>query len=173
MAQRLAYGSLGPISVNDAAPTSAMAFGAYINSGTAPPIDDGVVEAATATDTVISLTDFTAAVSESASAADIVEIVGDWGGTVTEVASAADTVSVAGALSASVSESAAAADTTSAIAVYNVAVAEACAAVDEVSARKYILTWFLSFADVTPPPQFQGPGNPGKLKGDFRLEEEE
>jgi len=113
------------------------------------------------------------AVTETATATDSVGIQGIFGESVTEAATAADTVSALGNFSSVIEETVEALDTSGVSITYAAGVEESANATDIVDGRKFLLTWFLSFAQVTPPPELQGPGNPGKLFGDFHYTEEE
>ncbi len=77
----------------------------------------------------------------------------------------------AGEYDLTIAEIASAEDTVSGLATYNLTVAESASATDTYPVTQTGLVWFLSFADVVPPPEGEGPGNPGKLKGDLRYEE--
>ena len=133
-----------------------------------------IVEATSAADVVSVLGAFGESVAETASAADSLEASGAYSVVVAEIAAATDTVILSSSvLVGSVVESSPALDTVSSAYRIDTSIAEVANAADEVSAKRVTYHWFLSFAQVTPPPELQGPGNPGKLFGDFRYEEED
>lgn len=169
--QALTLGLLGPIYVNEVGTRQALGAGAFLNTVGQVIYSADVEESASALDTVSAEVILAAAVAESESAVDSVSAatVGEVG--VEESASAADTVSAQFTLAPSVVEATSAVEIVSAGATITTSVTETSPASDTLSTEQTRRVWFLSFANVTPPPQFQGPGNPGKLKGDYRDEE--
>ncbi len=163
------------------------------NSGwnfAAPPINDTVTETVSAADAQAALAVFASSLTDAANALDSVTVVGTVSDSVSEVAAAADTVGVTGVQGVVIAESVTALDTVTLGTLILAAIAEAASAsdtvtliipvvdeiveealaADEYSVVQYRQTWFLSFERVVPPPTGQGPGNPGELFGDTRLQ---
>lgn len=134
-----------------------------------------VAETSSLTDTVsVAASTWIGVVGETASALDTLDALEIDAVDVAEALNATDTVTVPGVvLHTTIAEVAVAQDVVASHANYNVNNTELASAEDTVSSRKYTRKWFLSFAQVVPPPAGQGPGNPGKLFGSFRLEEVE
>ena len=112
-------------------------------------------------------------VIEAMALADTVAADGVGEASVFEDITLADAASATAVFSPAVSETLTLADVLSATGVFGGSVSEAMTLSESTTAIRFVRTWFLSFANVTPPPDMQGPGNPGKLKGDYRYEEEE
>ncbi len=130
-----------------------------------------VAEVASAVDTLSSTGTFSMIIAESVTALDSVAA-GDahFLASLVEAASALDTLSSVGVLHSTVSEAANAEDTLSAVGAFNVGVIETTATIDTLSASQMRVYWFLDFSEVVPSPPGEGPGNPGKLFGNYHLE---
>lgn len=148
------------------------ALSVYAIAGSANFVLSGTVsETASASDTVSTSGAFGATVAETANAVDQVAADGQVQGSIAESASATDSVSSTAVFPKSVSESAAAADTVSVLGAFTAALSESAPATDTFTVTDQMrLYWYLSFASVVPPPVGQGPGNPGVMKGGYRLE---
>lgn len=135
-----------------------------------PATTSNVSETTSATDAVSSLAVFASTITESVSAADAVTDTGTFNVGITEAASAVDTVNIGRpTFDATVTEAVTSTDSLQSTGPFHISLDEVANAQDTTDPVQKRLTWFLSFADVVPAPSGEGPGNPGKLFGDFAL----
>lgn len=139
-----------------------------LSAFTSETLDVSVSETMSATDSVSALAIFESAVVETMSAGDVPSADGIVGGTISEAASATDVFDASGIFPASVTETTSASDAYSATGTLAAAVVESAPISDELEPTQYSMFWFLSFEDVVPPPEGEGPGNPGILKKGLR-----
>ena len=132
-------------------------------------LSDSVAETASAVDVVSALATFPSSIAETASAVDDVHVLGEVGGSIAETATASDTVSAVVTFANTISEAVSSSDVYTSVGILAGAVVESAHASDTISPLQMTLTWFLSFEEVVPAPEGEGPGNPGKLFGDYRL----
>ncbi len=155
--------------------------------GIAGALTGTVTETASAVDALDAGIAYAKDITESASAVDSVSSLSGFVASITETGTALETISALATSGLSIVETAVALDTVAAVAVWARAIIEVAVAVDEISAvstehvdefasaadripvvQQRRTKWFLSFAQVVPPPVGQGPGNPGKLFADFK-----
>ncbi len=141
-----------------------------------------VSEATSAADAVTVLGTYAVGVSETSSALDTPSALGVFGLTLVESTSTSDIYAVGNILSLGVAEAASASDLYEMIKSINLTVVEVAAAVDytnggfaypvevtefsnlsDTQASVIYVKPYLSFRRVDPPPEGQGPGNPGVL----------
>lgn len=188
---RLAFGVLGPQSVIEEGSNARTFPMGQVAEASSPTYNDTIVETVSSADTNTSVLNSTNTVTEAASAADTVAAIGSLIVSINETASAVDTVIALGDFAVTVAETTTTLEAINVVVDFAVAIleealastvqngggaftatiAETTTATDEISARRFTATWFLSFTQVTPPPSGEGPGNPGKLFGDYHLKE--
>ncbi len=135
---------------------------------TTPTFLSAIVEVLVAVEIVNDLASGTSVVTEAVTALDSLSSNAVLPSTIRESATAADAVTLTSIdRQGTIAEHALAFDTLSAGIDWTVGVSELAESMDIPSVEVLGLTWFLSFQDVTPPPNLQGPGNLGKLFGSF------
>lgn len=146
------------------------AIASYAIAGSSQAPASVIAETTSATDTVSSLASFASSLAETTSATDAPASTGTFFVSVAETTSAVDTVNIGGStFDVTVTEAASALDALIATGPFHLEVAESAPASDTFDPLQKRRSWFLSFADVVPAPSGEGPGNPGKLFGDFAL----
>jgi len=125
-----------------------------------------ITEAMTLADAVSSVGTFNVSVNETLTLSDLVIADGIIAVSVDENLALVDVISSTAEFASTLVETLTLADTSTASLTVLGAVAESLHLADTVTISSHFsYVWQLSFENVVPPPELQGPGNPGVLKG--------